>query len=103
MRLRFGTAEAKQKDQRHRKVDMSPIDLTAQHEVRFGSTVSFTDQSAGREQTFTIVASHGASAAEGRLSAASPIARALLGHRVGDLVGVRTPKGIRPLLIAAIA
>jgi transcription elongation factor GreA len=82
---------------------MSAIEMTARHKVHVGSTVSFTDQSAGRDQTFMIVASHQVSAAEGHLSAASPVAKALLGHHVGDLVDVRTPKGIRPLLIAAIA
>jgi transcription elongation factor GreA len=82
---------------------MSTTEMTTEHEVHVGSTVSFTDQSAGRDQTFTIVASRRASAMEGRLSTGSPVARALLGHRVGDLVDVRTPKGIRPLLIAAIA
>ena len=82
---------------------MSTIEMTAKHKVHIGATVSFTDQDAGRRQTFTIVAPHNAAAAQGRLSAASPVATALLGHSVGDLVGVRTPKGIRPLLIAAIA
>jgi transcription elongation factor GreA len=85
------------------RVDMSTIEMTATHEVHVGSTVSFTDQSARRDQTFMIVASHHASAGEGQLSAASPVAKALLGHRVGDLVDVRTPRGIRPLLIASIA
>jgi transcription elongation factor GreA len=82
---------------------MSTIELGSTGAVHLGSTVSFIDQSADREQTFTIVAPHDAAAAEGRLSAASPVARALIGHRVGDLVDVRTPKGIRPLLIGGIA
>jgi transcription elongation GreA/GreB family factor len=81
---------------------MSAIEMTAEREVHFGSTVFVTDQSVGRQQTFTIVAPHDASAAEGRLSSASPVGMALLGHRVGDRVDVRTPKGIRPLLIAGI-
>lgn len=85
-----------------RRGTMSTIELNT-YEVHLGSTVSVTDQSAGREQTFTIVAPNHAAAAEGRLSAAAPVARALLGHRVGDLVDVRTPKGIRPLLIGEIA
>jgi transcription elongation factor GreA len=82
---------------------MSTTEMTAKHEVHVGCTVSFTDQRAERDQTFTIVASHDVSAMGGRLSAASPVAKALLGHRVGDRVEVRTPKGIRPLLVAAIA
>ncbi|MGA2010958.1 MAG: GreA/GreB family elongation factor [Solirubrobacteraceae bacterium] len=82
---------------------MSTIEIAAQTEVHFGSVVSFTDQIAGRDQTFTIVASHESSVADGKISAASPVAKALLGHRVGEIVDVHTPKGVRPLLIAAIA
>ena len=81
---------------------MSTIELGTDHEIHLGSTVSFTDQSANRNQTITIVAPHDAAAAEGRLSSASPVGKALLGHRVGDRVDVRTPRGIRPLLIGAI-
>jgi transcription elongation GreA/GreB family factor len=93
---------------------MSTPQLTAQHsqsprtqaiaeEVSFGSTVSFTDQRAGRDQTFTIVASHDAKPHEGTLSVASPVAHALIHHKAGDLVQVPTPSGPRPLLITAIA
>ena len=82
---------------------MSTVEMTARHEVHVGCTVSFTDQGAGRDQTFMIVAPHDASVSEGQMSASSPVAKALLGHRVGDLVDVRTPRGIRPLLIGAIA
>ncbi len=82
---------------------MSTIQMSAdQHQVHLGSTVSFTDPGAGRDKTFTIVDPHKAKPAEGKLSSISPLAGALLGHRVGDTVEVRTPKGIRQLLIAAI-
>ncbi len=83
---------------------MSSIQMSAdQHEVHLGSTVSFTDPNAGHEKTFTIVDPHDAKPAEGLLSSISPVGGALLGHHVGDLVEVRTPKGLRCLLIAAIA
>lgn len=72
-------------------------------EVAFGSTVSFIDQRAGRDQTFKIVASYEAKPQDGTLSIASPVALALLHHRTGDLVEVPTPSGKRPLLITAVA
>jgi transcription elongation factor GreA len=81
----------------------SPRSLPASAEVTFGSTVSFTDQRAGREQTFTIVASHDAKPQDGTLSIASPVASALLHHTAGDVVEVITPSGKRPLLITAVA
>jgi transcription elongation factor GreA len=82
---------------------MSTVQMTtAGFEVRLGSTVSFTDQSAGRDQTFKIVNPHEARPAEGSLSVVSPLAVALLGHRVGDVVEARTPRGVRQLVISAI-
>jgi transcription elongation GreA/GreB family factor len=90
-------------------IQMSPTGLEAPApeisptEVVFGSTVSFTDQRAGRDQTFRIVASYEAKPHEGTLSIASPVAAALLHHRAGDLVEVHTPSGPRPLLITAVS
>ena len=71
--------------------------------MTFGSTVSFTDQRAGREQTSTIVATHDAKPQDVTLSIASPVASALMHHTAGDVVEVATPSGKRPLLITAIA
>jgi transcription elongation factor GreA len=71
-------------------------------EVHVGSVVSFTDMGVGRDQTFKVVNPDEADPSHGKLSMASPVARALLGRHVGDHVEVRTPKGVRPLVIAAI-
>lgn len=81
----------------------SPRPQATSQEVSIGSTVSFTDQRAGRDQTFTIVAPHEARPQEGTLSIASPVASALLHHTAGDLVEVHTPSGARPLLITSVA
>jgi len=81
---------------------MSTIEVTAST-VHVGSTVCVNDAGAGRELTYTIVAPHDAQPRQGKLSAASPIGGALLGHRVGDQVDVHTPRGVRRLIIATIA
>ncbi len=70
--------------------------------VAHGSTVSFTDRASGRTQTFTIVSPHDAKPASGSLSVASPIAQALLGARVGDVVQAHTPTGARALEVRTI-
>ncbi len=70
--------------------------------VEFGCEVAFTDRNAGRTQRFQIVAARQAKPAEGRLSVASPIAVALLGHTVGDVVKVAAPSGVRELVIDEI-
>ncbi|HPW34594.1 MAG TPA: transcription elongation factor GreA [Candidatus Paceibacterota bacterium] len=43
--------------------------------------------------TYSIVGSHDANPTENKISNVSPIGRALLGHKVGDVVKVKTPKG----------
>ena len=71
-------------------------------EVHAGSVVSFTDAGTGRRDTFTLVGPHEADPARGKLSIASPVARALLGHRAGDRVQVHTPRGLRQLCIVTV-
>jgi transcription elongation GreA/GreB family factor len=53
--------------------------------VRFGSKVTIVRRD-GREQTFRIVGEDEADVATGSISYVSPLARALLGKRVGDVV-----------------
>ena len=59
-----------------------PSDLT---QVHFGSTVSIVRDD-GRRQTFRIVGEDEADPAQGTLSHASPLARALFGKKIGDAV-----------------
>ena len=70
--------------------------------VGFGSRVSLLEKDSGRELSYTLVATISADAASGKLSVDSPVARALIGARVGDVVSVTTPKGTRQLTITAI-
>ena len=71
--------------------------------VGHGSTVSYTDRGTNRTQTYRIVSRHDARPAEGTLSASSPVAKALIGHRVGDVVEVETPAGVRALVVDSIS
>jgi transcription elongation factor GreA len=61
----------------------------------FGRTAEVVDEESGRVHTWTIVGPTEADLARGRLSAGSPVARALLGHSAGDAVTVQTPRGPR--------
>jgi transcription elongation GreA/GreB family factor len=54
-------------------------------QVRFGGTVTIVRDD-GREQTFRIVGEDEADPSRGTLSHASPLARALFGKKVGDIV-----------------
>lgn len=65
----------------------------------FGRTADVVDEETGDEQTWTIVGPTEADRAAGKLSAESPVARALLDHVPGDVVEVATPRGTRRLRI----
>ncbi len=72
-----------------------------QDEVRFGATVTLRAAN-GDERRFQIVGVDEADAAHGRVAFLAPIARAVLGRRVGDVVGVRTGRGEEELELVAI-
>jgi len=70
-------------------------------QVFFGATVTYTS-ARGAEQTVTIVGVDEADLAEQRVSWISPVARALLKARVGDVVELRTPAGAESIEVIAI-
>ena len=69
--------------------------------VGFGSTVHVRDEH-GSEHSWRIVSSHDAAPAEGRLSADSPVAVALLGRGPGDSFSVTLPKGKRKFTVLSV-
>jgi len=70
--------------------------------VRFGATVQLTDVESGDEVTYTIVGEDESDASNGLISVTSPIARALLGKPVDEVVAVQVPRGRREFEIRAI-
>ena len=71
--------------------------------ARFGATVTFEDERGGQAQSVRLVASHDANPSAGALSVESPIGAALNGRAVGQVVEVKTPKGVRRLRITAVS
>ena len=64
--------------------------------------VEMTNLNNDAKMTYTIASPHEANLREGKLSVKSPIAQALLGKKVGDVVEVRVPAGIQKLRIESI-
>ena len=60
--------------------------------VHIGSTV--TVDMGGRERVFTIVGGAESDAAAGKISNESPVGKALIGAKVGDVVEVETQAGL---------
>jgi transcription elongation factor GreA len=71
--------------------------------VVFGATVTLEDGDSGEEVQYTIVGDDEADAKQGRISISSPVARALIGHTVGDEVKVKVPGGLRTYEIADVS
>lgn len=67
--------------------------------ISLGSTVRVKDMSTNREATYTIVGSDEADPFSGKVSSASPIGAALIGHAQGDTVVFTAPNGDRKLHI----
>jgi transcription elongation factor GreA len=65
----------------------------------FGRTAEVLDEASGQLYTWTIVGSTEANLAQGKLSAQSPVGKALLGHAAGETVSVQTPRGKRSYLV----
>ena len=71
------------------------VDEGAGDVFAFGRSAEVRDESKGETNTWTLVGSTEASLSEGRLSAESPIGRALMDAPVGTTVEVETPKGVK--------
>lgn len=72
-------------------------------QVRFGATVTIIDEESEEEKTYRIVGAYEADMKQGSISLSSPLARALLGKKVGDSVEVPAPGGARSVEITAVA
>ena len=80
------------------------IDPSVHHghdQVFFGATVTYAEES-GQERTVTILGIDEADSAHGQVSWISPIARALLKARVGDVVRLVTPVGAQEIDVLAV-
>lgn len=70
--------------------------------VRLLTKVALTNLSTNKKMTYTIVSPHEANAKELKISVKSPIAQALMNHKVGEVVNVSVPVGIIRLRIETI-
>ena len=70
--------------------------------VKFGATVDLVDEDTEEEKSYQIVGDQEADVKQGRISISSPIARALIGKRVGDSIEVNAPGGSRAYEVLAV-
>lgn len=85
-------AEINGKMARAQVIDVSNLDTD---KVVFGATVTVYDDESENESTYRIVGEDESDIKQGLISVSSPVAKALIGHRIGDEVQIRVPSGIR--------
>ena len=71
--------------------------------VCVGTKVKLVDAETGEEVEYSLVGAEEADPAEGLISVASPVGKALLGHKVGEIVEITIPAGILKYKIAEIS
>ena len=83
-----------------RIIDETKIDTS---KVQILSRVKLLNHNVKREVEYTIVSENEANLREGKLAIGTPIAKALLGKKVGDIVEVQVPAGLLKLEILNIS
>jgi len=80
-------------------IESSDIDTSR---VVFGVSVQLKDEGSGDEITYRIVGADESDVKMGKISVNSPLARALIGREVNDLVEVKIPAGVKMYRIIQI-
>lgn len=71
--------------------------------VVFGATVSLIDLFKGEAKRYKIVGEDEVDLKNGKISLVSPVGRALIGNKVGDVVTIKAPAGDREYEIQGIS
>jgi transcription elongation factor GreA len=90
---RQGHIDAKKRELEHKLAHAQIIDLSkiSNEKVVFGTTVTLADTETGDTKRFTLVGQEEADIKKGRISVQSPVGKALIGHKAGDTVTIKTP------------
>ena len=83
-----------------RVMDMSKVSSDT---VALLTKVAITNLANGKSMSYMLTAPHEADISEGKISINSPIAKALLNKKVGDIVEVNVPAGLLKLRIESIS
>lgn len=71
-------------------------------DIKFGATVTLIDEDTEENHTYQIVGGDESDIRQGRISITSPLARALIGKSVDDMVEVTTPGGSKAYSILKV-
>ncbi len=80
---------------------IDPASLSGDN-VKFGAKVALVDEETEKEASYQIVGVYEADIKQGLLSVSSPLAKALIGKKLGDTVSVPAPGGDRSYEIVGV-
>jgi len=83
-------------------IDVKTVGANAGDKIVFGATVDLLDVETDQEVTYQIVGELEADIKQNLISVTSPIARAMIGKRVDDVVTVKAPGGDREYEVIAV-
>jgi transcription elongation factor GreA len=99
-----GHLEARIRDIEHRIATAQIIDPAAIREdkVVFGATVTVLDLDSEQVKTYTIVGDTESNMKLGKIGVSSPIARGLIGRKVGEIADIETANGLKEFEVRKI-
>lgn len=86
-----------------KNVEVIPEEDVKLDKVNVGCTVTIHDMEEDEDLEYSIVGSNEANSLEGKISNESPVGRALMGAKVGDMVSVETQAGSFQYKVMSIA
>lgn len=90
---RQGHIDAKKRELENKLAHAQIIDVSklTNEKAVFGATVTIADTESGDTKKYTLVGQEEADLKKGKISVQSPVGKALIGHKVGDVVTIKTP------------
>jgi len=90
---RQGHIDAKKRELEYKLSNAQIIDVSklSNEKVVFGTTVTLADTDTGETKKYTLIGQEEADLKKGKISVQSPVGKALIGHKVGDVVTIKTP------------
>jgi len=102
-RQEYLKARIRQLGRRIAELSMVNMNNIPKDKVSLGSTVRVFDSSKNEEVEYKLVTSEESDVAAGKISTTSPIGRALLNKKVGDMTTVVTPSGKKELEVLSLS
>ena len=90
---RQGHIDAKKRELEYKLSNAQIIDVSklTNEKAVFGATVTLADTDTGEKKKYTLIGQEEADLKKGKISVQSPVGKALIGHKVGDIVTIKTP------------